>query len=236
MKATQIFSLLFGALVGANVFAANFSMAAIGQFGEPLTECRVESFLLIGTTARHVNDYKDRFRGLVASDLPNGKYDADIVCREGRVGQYVTVSDFDRFEVLSVNRRLSRSDHVIPHLVIHMNSPRPQSETWWLNLQAVYRKSSDTVKFQSDTGEAIISDPEPGSYVVSVLSSTGYNCLREVDLVERTRLWTFDPADCAFQVDAFAHVVTDEDKRQLKTTSWYQQLRKREEEFWRALE
>ena len=74
---------------------------------------------------------------------------------------------------------------------------------------------SDTVEFQGDTEEALVTDPDPGSYVVSVLSSTGYGCLREIDLVEFTSLWTFDPATCEFQVDAFAHIVTDEDKRAL---------------------
>jgi hypothetical protein len=129
-----------------------------------------------------------------------------------------------------------RSDHVPPHLAIRLMNPPPQAEEWWLTLRALYTERSDTVEFEGDNKEAGIADPDPGSYVVSVLSSTGYSCLREIDLVEFTRQWTFNPATCEFQVDAFAHIVTDEDKRALKTTSWYQQLRKNNEELWRALE
>ena len=235
MRSAQILRLLIGALVSANVFAANFVMVAIGAFGEPFTECRVESFRSTKTKAKRANDYKERFRGLAANALPNGEYTADISCREARIGTYVTVSDSHRFEVVSENRRIIRS-HPIAHLVIRMNSPLPTGETWWLALRALYGRRSDTVQFQSDTAETNIADPDPGSYVVSVLSSTGYNCLREIDLVERTSLWTFDPAACTFHVDEFAHVVTEEDKRNLKKTDWYQRLRKSEEELFRALE
>src|SRR5271165_2342232 len=235
MTIIQILGLLAGAVGGVNVFAANFAMVAMGQFGEPLTECRVESFEYRGTGAKHLKDYKDRFRGLAASDVPDGEYRVDISCRGARAFGEVKVSNLDRFEVVSEYRRLTRSDPP-PHLAVRMDSPHPQGETWWLTLRALYRKRNDTVEFHRETGDAYITDPDPGSYLVSVLSSTGYNCLREIDLVERTRLWTFDPAACALHVDAFAHVVADEDKRALKTTSWYQQLRKSEEEFWRALD
>ncbi len=54
--------------------------------------------------------------------------------------------------------------------------------------------------------------------------------------MESTRLWTFDTASYTFHLDAFAHLVTDEDKRTLKTTNWYRQMRKRDEEFFRAVE
>jgi hypothetical protein len=236
MRIAQALGLLIGALAGDNTFGANFTMVAVGAFGEPLTECRVESFKSTDIRRKHPNDYRGRFRGMVASNVPNGKYNADIRCGETRIGEYVEVSNHDVFKVVSENIRISRSDHVPPHLAIRLISPRPQGEKWWLTLRALYRERSDTVEFQGDTEEAGITDPDPGSYVVSVLSSTGYSCLREVDLVEFTRLWTFDPATCEFQVDAFAHIVTDGDKRALKTTSWYQQLRKSNEELWRALE
>jgi hypothetical protein len=235
MRIAQVLGLLIGALVGDNAFGANFTMVAVGAFGEPLTECRVESFQSAEARVKHRNDYKGRFRGLAASDLPDGKYTANISCRGARIEKYVSVSNLHRFEVVSQNRRTVRSDPP-PNLLIRINSPRPQGETWWLTARALYAERVDTVEFQGDTGETAIIDPDPGSYVISVLSSTGYSCVREIDLVERTRLWTFDPAGCTFQVDPFAHIVTDEDKRALKTTSWYQQLRKTDEELWRALE
>ena len=194
MRIVQTLSLL--TVLSVRAFGANFSMVAVGAFGEPLSECRVESFQSTATQAKYANDYKDRFRGLAASDLPDGDYRVNIGCREARIGAYVKVSNVDRFEVISDNRRIMRSGHLTPHLVVRMDDPRPPGETWWLTLRALYNKRSDTVEFQRDTGEATVADPDPGSYVVSVLSSAGYNCLREIDLVERTRFWTLDPTSC----------------------------------------
>jgi hypothetical protein len=231
MGIAQIVGLLAFALVSANTFAASFAMVAIGEFGEPLTECRVENFRSTPTT----KDYRGRFRGLAASELPEGEYSVEISCRGARALDHVNVSNLDRFAVVSEKRRFSRNDPP-PYLSVRMNRPNPQSETWWITMRALYGKRNDTVAFQGDAGEAHILDPDPGSYVVGVLSSNGYSCLHEIDLVDRTRLWTFDPAACAFQVDAFAHVVTADDKRELKTTGWYQQMRKSEEELWRALD
>ena len=110
------------------------------------------------------------------------------------------------------------------------------SGTWWVTLRALYGKRTYTEEILGETGEAEIADPDPGSYLVSVSSTSGYNCIREVDLVESTRLWTFDTASCTFHLDAFAHLVTDEDKKTRKTTNWYKQIRKSDEEFFRALE
>jgi hypothetical protein len=93
MRLARIAVMLLGALVGVKGFGANFTLVAVGGFGEPLTECRVESFRPSGTGAKHASDYKERFRGLVASDVPDGKYGADISCRGVRIGRYVSVSN-----------------------------------------------------------------------------------------------------------------------------------------------
>jgi hypothetical protein len=197
----------------------------------------VESFKPTGKRAALTKDYKDRFQGLAARDVPYGEYAADVSCRETRIGRYVSVSNGHGFEVLSENRRMVRSDPP-PSLLIRINRPHPNGETWWLTAQALYLKRAESVKFwfQDDVGQAAIIDPDPGSYVISVLSSAGYSCVREIDLAERTRLWSFDPGSCTFHVDAFAHIVTDEDKRKMKTTDWYRELRKQDEELLRALE
>lgn len=129
-----------------------------------------------------------------------------------------------------------RSDHLIPQLAVRMSGPKPPGETWWLTLRALYNNQSYTAEFQGETGGAHVADPDSGSYVVSVHSTTGYDCVREIDLAEPTRLWTFDPASCTFRVDEFAHVITDEDKRKPKTTDWYRQLRNRDEQLFRALD
>ncbi|HEX5227859.1 MAG TPA: hypothetical protein VFW44_09120 [Bryobacteraceae bacterium] len=117
-----------------------------------------------------------------------------------------------------------------------MKSAPPKGETWWVTAQAMYAERVDTAEFQEGTGKAGIIDPDPGSFLVSVLSSVGYRCIQEIDMVEYTRHWTFDPATCTFQLDAFAHVVTDVDKREKKTTDWYLKMRRQREEIHNAME
>src|SRR5215469_4447014 len=74
----------------------NFTIVAVGAFGEPLTGCRVESFRLADTASNTQRDYKDHFRGLTARDLPAGEYDADIGCGEARIGTRMHISVRDR--------------------------------------------------------------------------------------------------------------------------------------------
>jgi hypothetical protein len=223
-------------LFSAGASAASFTIAAVGAFGEPLTECRVDSFRSSTGAAGEPREYKNSFQGIVASDLPDGEYEAVIHCQGARLQKSVKINYSSRFEVVTQYRRIMRSDHVIPHLAVHMSVAIPPGETWWLTLRAVYDDRTYTTKFQNETGAASVADPDPGSYVVSVHSTAGYDCLREIDLAEPTRLWKFHPAACKFHVDQFAHVVTDEDKREHKTTDWYRQLQKRDEELFRELE
>ncbi len=180
-------------------------------------------------------EYKDSFLGLVASDLPEGEFEAAIRCREARIETSVKVNEADRFAVVSEHRRVMRS-HPMPHLVIRGNSADSAGETWWVTLRALYAERSYTAKFQSETGEAYIADPDTGSYPVNILSTAGYNCTRDIDLSESTRLWTFDPVGCTFRLDSFAHLVTAEDKRDLKSTDWYRRSWMRDEGLFRALE
>jgi hypothetical protein len=233
----HIVGFVVGTLCGSIAFAADITFVAVGPFGERLTHCQVDSFRLPKNATRGASsEYKDSFRGLDAADLPDGEYEADLQCREARIQTRVTVGEFDQVEVVSQKRRITRSNHLIPQLVIRMTGPSDKDAVWWVTLRALYDKRVYAGKFESETGEAEIADPDPGTYLVSVLSNAGSDCLREIDLVESTRLWTFDPATCTFHVDASAHVVTEEDKRELKRTAWYRKIRKNDEELLRALE
>jgi len=214
-------------LIAVKASAADFTITAVGAFGEPLTTCRVESF----QSLHPKHEYKQRFHNLSASNLPDREYNAVITCLEVRAEKQVTVSPSEEFAVISQSTRIMRSDHHPHQLAIRMTAHPPNRETWWVTLRSVYSESNYTRKFDTSTGEAHIPDPDPGSYLVSVLSTSGYTCVREIDLMEFSDHWTFDSAVCAFQTDDFAHLVSEEDKRSLKTTSWYRDMRKREEEF-----
>jgi hypothetical protein len=232
----RLFAFTVYGLVGVSAIARDLRLAAVGSFGEPLTGCRVDSFRPIIAGLRARAEYSDSFNGLSATGLPDGDYAVSIRCLEARMEANVQVAEFHEFELITQSRRLTRSDHVIPSLAIRMTHAIPKTETWWVTLRAVYETRAYTSEFRRDTGEAQVLDPEPGSYLVGVLSTNGYICFCEIDLVERTRLWTFDAMSCTYGLDTFAHVVTDRDKRDRKTTGWYRELRRNEEDLFRALE
>jgi hypothetical protein len=112
----------------------------------------------------------------------------------------------------------------------------PADEEWWVILRSVYGPQSYTAQFHRGSNDASIIDPDPGSYLVSILSANGYACFLEIDLVERTRRWSFVPEGCRVTVDEFAYIVTPVDRKRGKKTAWYQELRAQDEQLLRALE
>ncbi len=78
-----------------------------------------------------------------------------------------------------------------PKLAIHLDTPASADETWWIRFVGLYNGNDYTDCFAPGTNEAAITEPDPGSYLVTVASSKGYVCVREVDFVEHTQTWTF---------------------------------------------
>jgi hypothetical protein len=129
-------------LLSRGALAEDFTVAAVGAFGEQLTNCRVDGFRLVSPVLAKQSEYKRSFRGLTASSLPDGEYETEVQCKEARIETRVTVSGLDRFAVVAEHRRTMRSDHFIPQLVIRMGGgPLPQGETWWITLRALIRQA-----------------------------------------------------------------------------------------------
>ncbi len=57
---------------------------------------------------------------------------------------------------------------------------------WWIRFNALYGWESYSARFREDTHEARLVNPEPGLYVISVHSTSGYSCVSEVQFVEFT--------------------------------------------------
>jgi len=57
----RIFGLTFGALICVTAAAGDFTMAAVGSFGERLTDCRVDSFRFLNAAPGTRGEYKDSF-------------------------------------------------------------------------------------------------------------------------------------------------------------------------------
>ena len=180
--------------------------------------------------------YSDRFHALAGKQIPLGEYDAIVVCDEGEIYKRLTVEHVNQFAVIALNGRQMISDHVKPKLKVKLDTPAPADETWWTRLSGLYNGKTYVDRFAPATGEAAITDPDPGSYLVAVSSTKGYSCVREVDFVEATKIWTFHPAGCSFDFDRHAHLVQDEDKRSRKQGGWYAEMRAERNAVQRAIQ
>jgi len=209
-------------------------LAVVGSFGEKLSSCRVDEFRPADVDRPDL-DYRDRFIGLSAQGLPSGAYDVSVACLEGTPKAQLEVDDFNRFGLVVQNRRSTRSDHVVPRLAISMIGGVHDEETWWVTLTSEFGNVSYKDEFRGAEATARVFDPDPGGYLVAVRSTGGYACVQEIDLIEITRLWSFDPRNCRFIVDGFAHVVTAADRTSGKRLGWYRDMRLSEEELFREL-
>jgi hypothetical protein len=238
LKRLQILLAVFAGLwfLTFPVAASDFTLVAVGSFGEKLDSCRIERFRPLNESGGMDSDYSGRFDGLTARNLPNGEYDVSVACLGGKVSAKVTVDEFNRFGVIAQDRRIMRSDHVVPELTIRMTDSLHDDETWWVSLTSIYGTVSYVAQFQGRGPTALIADPNPGSYLVTVLSTAGYACVQEIDLIERSRLWRFDPRSCRVVVDEFAHIVTSKDKKTGKRTGWYREVHDNDEALFRALQ
>jgi hypothetical protein len=128
------------------------------------------------------------------------------------------------------------SDHVKPKLAVKLDTAASAEETWWIRLVGLYNGQTYTDRFAQGKREATVTDPDPGSYLVTVSSTKGYACVREVDLAESTNTWTFHPASCSFEFDRFAHLVQEEDKRNQKQGGWNDEMRADRDTLSRAID
>jgi hypothetical protein len=213
--------------------AGDLRILAVSSVGESRRECHVDRFVPVETNSLEQRNYNTSFAGLVGSNLPNGRFDVTIMCSEGALHATVVI---DRARQLAVASQIDR--HMLGErgnvaITIRMDPPSTDMSNWWVQMIGLYNRLTYTGQFSPD---AVMYDPEPGSYVVLVRSTSGYECLREVDFVEHTRSWAFHPATCSFEFDPFAHLVTDEDRKTRKRSPWYIEMRKRNEEFFKTLE
>jgi hypothetical protein len=97
-------NLAAAAVICLNVLAADFTVIPVGAFGEKMTQCKVAGFRLVSDGLGASDEYKARFTGLSARDLPDGTYDFSLQCAESSWKGRVTVSEFDRFSVVTEPR------------------------------------------------------------------------------------------------------------------------------------
>jgi hypothetical protein len=214
--------------------AASLTILAVTPFGETISACVVESFEAV--TGDGDGDYKNAFQGSIAERLPLGTYDALVRCGHRQLRKRVELTRLNQIELLSQSERVLISDHVKPVLSIKMKRPVPATETWWIRLIGIYNGLEYLEQFVGPEGKASIIEPESGSYIVAIQSTTGYSCIREVDLVEHTRQWTIlAPSTCSFELDRFAHLVQESEKKNPRQGRWYDEMRQEKELLFRGL-
>lgn len=193
--------------------AADVTILAVGPFGQPVQSCQVDSFRTVAEENGARRQYSDRFQDLAGKQIPLGEYGVRVTCGEAEIYKQLTVDHANQFEVVALSGRRMISDHVKAKLAVKLENPAPADETWWIRLAGLYSGKTYTDRFAPGKGEAAITDPDPGSYLVTIFSTKGYACVREVDFVETTNAWTFYPASCSFEFDRCAHLVQDEGSR-----------------------
>ena len=210
------------------------TMIAVGSFGEALTSCRVDSFRLSNTNPETLREYADHFRSLTGTGILAGQYDAFLRCNEGPVHAVITVEGPDHFQVVSRSERLIVGERGDPKLVVTLDMSQPPHETMWVRLVGVYNQKNYLGEFGSSSA-AKLDAPDPGTYLVTVLSTGGYECVSEVDLFEDTRSWTFHRSSCTFDFDRYAHPVRATPGVNHLRSDWYIEMQKEREMFLRDL-
>lgn len=217
-------------------FAADLTMIAVGAFGEASRGCKVSHFRSsVNPSGRVSADYADHFVGMLGRGLPLGNYDAEVMCIDRKIERPVLISQEQAFAVVSASERRLIGDHTKPQLTVRLEGATKADESMWMRLIGLYNNETYSDQFVGKPRVARVTVPEPGSYLVTIMASTGPVCIREIDLVEFTRNWVVRPADCSFDLDKFAHLVGREDKSNQKRSGWYEEMRAFWNEFMRGL-
>jgi hypothetical protein len=232
-SARLVWSLLFAA---AAVLGADLTILVVDSQGQAVHGCRVESFRTAAPSPSAPQvDYGSRFRGLIGDGVPPGQYTANIACGGLRIDEDMVTYGPGDFQLLSLTDRTLRSEPVRPTLSIKFSDAPPTGETWWVRLAGLYRSEIYTAGFGAG-GEAVLVDPEPGVYLVSVHSAGGYACFSEVEFMEFTKHWVFHPGSCSFEFDRHAHLVDRDPSHKLKASRWAEEMRREREDLYKALD
>jgi hypothetical protein len=209
-------------------------MMPVSPYGQPLEGCTVKGFKLVSHGAASAKELKDRFDGLAAQGIPFGEYRVSVECGDITLNQYLMVDRKKYFEVIPQFIGMSHEGSS-PELVIKMDPDRKSTITYWVQVLGVYNGFRSSGEFSGQTGESRVTAPPSGSYLVLVLSAGGYQCIKQIDLVEFTRRWVFHSGSCTVEPDQFAHLVSEEDILNHRSGEWYIDMEKRWDIFFRQI-
>jgi len=231
-------AILIGILAVAVTSGANsrVTVLAVDAFGRPLTGCRIESFRISDDRLPKPHEFANHFRGLVGLGIPYGEYEGFLRCKEGSLHTYVVVDDTNKFAVAALNEDLIVGERGNPKLAISLDGPLAEGEVWWVRLVGLYKARSYAGDFSGPRSEAVVDAPNAGSYLVTVLSTGGYECIKQVDLFEQTRRWKFHTSNCKFDLDRYANLVELPVSGNHWNTGWYREMQKEREAFFRSLQ
>lgn len=228
-------SLLLVLLTFPVLRASEVQVLPVGPFGQPLKDCTVTGLRPYSAEAGPVRDLKDRFKGMTGRDIPYGNYELAVNCGTRRLADRIAV---DRSQQLIVVAQyvgmMYEGDG--PTLLVTIDPPgRGDDMVYWVELLGVYNGTHYTASINRQTSANELRVPPTGSYLVLLLSSGGYQCSREVDLVQFTRHWAFRRRDCSLDVDRFAHVVSLSDTANHRQGGWYRSMQTEQERLERTL-
>jgi hypothetical protein len=232
MRKWLIITILTAGLLAPAARSANLVLIPVDAFGRVLNGCNLEGFQKVSEGKERPQQYQSNFDHLTGRNLPLGRYDTTIRCGDSLLLKHFRLSYQDQVALVPRDDRILTSDHTKPKLSIEMDPSQTSGEAWWISFLGLYNDIRAVSPFDFKTGRFELTDPEPGSYVVTIGSEKGYSCAQQIDLVEFTRLWRFDPGTCSFRLDEYAHIVGGHSK---DDDPWYPQMKLRIDQLFKAM-
>jgi len=228
--------LIVALLLGMSSRAATLTIIPITPFGETIDSCTLRSFSKFDQSTNQTVDYKGVFTGMRGDRLDLGNYKVSIVCGRRETRKEIALTHSTQIELLCPRDRLLIAEHNKPVLSVTMKQATSEAENWWIRMHGEYSGIDYVEPFVGVPPHANIIEPESGSYVVTMQSTGGYSCIKEIDLMEQTRQWSFDAAACSLVTDKFARPVQPGEKRNPRQGPWFEEMRRERERLFRALE
>jgi len=191
---------------------ATVHLLVVGAYGQVRTGCKVESFRNLDRPIKGggFEDYREFFIGLEGKGIPYARYEVSVRCPNSLTGGNEIQVDLPLdFNVISTRERVLWMHDAKPALDITLTRAPKAGEVWWVRLVGVYGGSDLMAQFSPTAGVARVYDPQPGRYVAFVHSSAGFSCLKQLDIFDAPKRWSFAPEGCSFELDDRAKVVPD---------------------------
>ena len=176
---TRCFVSLFLSLVTAFAQTARVTLLPVESNGGALAGCRVGLFLSLGDSDQQ--DLSPEFTGLQAASVPYGRYVAAVRCaRNAGASSTIRVDRPVQFFVVSSRHVADYAPGRTPRFTVRLLQRPPGASILWAKLVGVYLNEVDIEPVVAEGAAASFANPQPGRYVLLILSPDRLICRAEI--------------------------------------------------------